>query len=138
MWKTRWFVAGAVVWSFLIAVPSPAHPQRGGRWDAEIQQVVQAELAKNDRLRDVRVAVDDGIVTLEGSVEVYRDKLNAEKKARHKEHVAGVLNRLEVRSMVEDATLRETLADKLRYDRIGYGIMFNNLTLEVKIGRAHV
>ena len=37
-----------------------------------------------------------------------------------------------------DAELKEKLADKLRYDRVGYGILFNNLTLDVQNGVATI
>lgn len=47
-------------------------------------------------------------------------------------------NHVEVETSVPDAELSEKLADKLRYDRVGYGIMFNSLTLEVKDGVATI
>ena len=45
-------------------------------------------------------------------------------------------NHVEVETSVPDAELSEKLADKLRYDRVGYGIMLNSLTLEGKEGVA--
>ncbi len=35
---------------------------------------------------------------------------------------------------VSDGELRENIAERLRYDRIGYGIMFNNFQIRVKDG----
>ncbi|MGH9581158.1 MAG: BON domain-containing protein [Terriglobales bacterium] len=109
-------------------------PMRGGRWDAQIQKEVSEELARHDDFRQVRAATEDGIVTLTGEVALYRDKLRAEKKVRGKDHVDGVRNHITVQGGVEDAELRRQLADKLRYDRIGYGIQYNNLTLAVRNG----
>jgi osmotically-inducible protein OsmY len=48
--------------------------------------------------------------------------------------VEAVRNNIEVASQVSDAELREKLANKLRYDRIGQGITFNALTLDVNNG----
>ena len=47
-------------------------------------------------------------------------------------------NEIQVKSGVSDQQLQQTLSNKLRYDRIGYGIVFNNLTLGVQNGVATV
>ena len=82
--------------------------------------------------------MEDGIVTLSGNVELYIDKVNAEKRVRKIQNVDGVRNRIQVASSVHDEILREQLSNKLRYDRVGYGILFNNLTLSVDNGVATV
>jgi osmotically-inducible protein OsmY len=64
--------------------------------------------------------------------------LDAEKRVRKIQNADGVRNRIEVASSVHDEILRDQLSDKLRYDRIGYGIVFNNLTLSVENGVATV
>jgi hyperosmotically inducible periplasmic protein len=46
--------------------------------------------------------------------------------------VEGVRNHVQVQSNVPDDQLRERLADKLRYDRVGFGIAFNAIALDVK------
>jgi len=48
--------------------------------------------------------------------------------------VDGIRNHVQVQSNVPDEQLRQTLADRLRYDRVGYGIAFNVITLDVKDG----
>ena len=51
----------------------------------------------------------------------------------------GVRNHVRVEGKtVEDAELRMALADKLRYDRAEYGIVFNNLTVAVDNGAVTV
>src|SRR5207244_3373812 len=79
---------------------------------------------------------DDRIVTLEGSVQDYHNKVRAADILRHADDkVEGVRNLLAVNTQtVPDEQLKSKLADKLRYDRIDRGIMFNNLTLGVKDG----
>jgi osmotically-inducible protein OsmY len=107
----------------------------GGRYDAEILAEVTKELKEHDRFRNVRASVEDGIVTLEGTVERYRDKLDADRAAHGVKHAAGVRNQIVVKGEeISDTALREKLADKLRYDRIDRGIMFNNFQLQVNDG----
>jgi osmotically-inducible protein OsmY len=104
-------------------------------YDADIQARVAAQLQKKPEFKDVRAATQDGIVTLQGTVDSYKHKLDAEKKARKQDHVAGVRNLVTVAGPeVPDSTLRATLAKKLAYDRVGYGNVFNLLTLEVTNG----
>jgi hyperosmotically inducible periplasmic protein len=105
------------------------------RSDDQIQTLVASELSKKTSFKAVETEVDDGIVTLSGKVDLYIDKLNAEKRVRKFKDVDGVRNHISVdAALVTDADLREKLANKLRYDRIGYGIVFNSLTLSVDQG----
>jgi lipid-binding SYLF domain-containing protein len=68
-------------------------------------------------------------------VELFIDKENAEKRIRKVKSVDGVRNHIQIAGkQLSDAELRETLANKLRYDRVGYGIVFNNLTVGVENG----
>src|SRR5581483_10957946 len=60
--------------------------------------------------------------------------LDADKKAHGIDHVQAVRNNIQVDGNVPDEQLQSKLADKLRYDRIGYGVMFNSLSLGVHDG----
>lgn len=104
------------------------------RFDKEIQAQVSEQLRKRDKFQSVTASTEDGIVTLTGSIELYIDKVNAEKRVRKIQKVDGVRNHISVASNVHDEELRVQLGAKLRYDRIGYGIVFNNLTLQVENG----
>ena len=106
----------------------------GGRNDAQIQDEVQKILQSNPKFQNVQATVEDGIVTLTGTVKLYFDKLEGEKKIKHVKNIGGVRNHIEVETTVPDDVLQEKLANKLRYDRIRYGIMFNNLKLGVQNG----
>ena len=103
--------------------------------DAAIQADVMKAL-DNKRFQDVKVAVASGMVTLTGSVGVYAEKEDAEKKTHHCKNVKAVENKIEVAGpVVEDNTLRNKLAEKLAYDRVGYGTTaFNALTIGVENG----
>lgn len=103
--------------------------------DGSIADLASAQLQKKDNLRSVTVAAEDGIVTLAGTVPLYIDKTDAEKRVRKVKTVDGVRNHIQVAGpALADSEVRENLANKLRYDRIGYGIVFNNLGVDVKNG----
>jgi hyperosmotically inducible periplasmic protein len=128
------------MWMLLLALALPVSAQQKseGRYDQQIKAKASEELSKRDKFKEVTATVEDGIVTLSGNVEVYIDKVNAEKRVRKIQNVDGVRNRIQVASSVHDDILRDQLSNKLRYDRIGYGIVFNNLTLSVENGVATV
>lgn len=128
------------MWMLLLglALPVSAQQKSEGRYDQQIKAKASEELSKRDKFKEVSAMVEDGIVTLSGNVELYIDKVNAEKRVRKIQNVDGVRNRIQVVSSVHDEILRDQLSNKLRYDRIGYGIVFNNLTLNVENGVATV
>jgi hyperosmotically inducible periplasmic protein len=109
-----------------------------GRYDAEIQQKATKLLQSKDKWKGITAAADDGIVTLQGSTKIYIDKIDAAKKVDKIEHVDGIRNHVQVESSASDSELMQKLADKLAYDRIGFGITFNALTLKVENGVATV
>lgn len=106
----------------------------GGKYDAEIQQKITKVTQGKSKYNNVKATTEDGVITLTGTVPVYIDKLDLDKKAHGIDHVEGVRNHVEVSSNMSDSDLQKKLADKLAYDRIGYGIMFNNLKLAVRSG----
>jgi osmotically-inducible protein OsmY len=123
----------------LVAVCIPAVAQRaGGRYDEQIQQDVTKVLQSKDKWKGITASTDDAIVTLQGGVHLLIDKLDAGRKVRNISHVDGVRNRVQVAGDVPDADLKQKLSNKLAYDRVGYGILFNNLTLNVENGVATV
>jgi len=103
--------------------------------DQKIQENAAAALQKVEKFKGVSASSDDGIVTLSGTVDLYIDKVNAEKRVRKIKSVDGVRNHIQVAGkQVSDAELGEALANKLRYDRVGRGIVFNSLTVGVENG----
>lgn len=121
----------------VVRVVAQNAPASSGNNAQDVQ--VQADVAKalnNKRFKGVTSTVQDGIVTLRGTVDVYSDKVDADKRAHRRKNVKGVQNLIEVGGpTVEDATLRNKLASQLAYDRVGYGTTaFNALTIGVKNG----
>lgn len=103
--------------------------------DSEIQARLAAQLAQKSEFKDIQPSVADGIVTLQGTVDSYKHKLDAEKKARKQDHVAGVRDLVTVAGPeVSDIALRDKLARKLAYDRVGRGNVFDLLTVGVTNG----
>jgi len=106
-----------------------------GRDDSAIQASVARQLQKKSELRGVRSTVQDGIVTLDGSVDNYKAKLNAVKAARKADDVVGVRDRIVVDgASVSDAELQEKISRTLRYERAGYTNVFNAFLVGVKDG----
>jgi osmotically-inducible protein OsmY len=104
------------------------------RYDNDIQAQVTKRLADKKQFRNVQSAVDDGIVTLTGTVDLYQQKLDAAKRVRKAEHVDGVRNLIDVASSAPDRELAAKLDRKLHYDRIGYDNLFNYVTVSVDEG----
>ena len=74
--------------------------------DAQIQADVIKAL-DNKRFKDVKASVQGGVVNLSGTVGLYSDKEDADKKAHHRKNVKAVQNMIEVAGAeVGDVPLR--------------------------------
>jgi hyperosmotically inducible protein len=105
------------------------------RYDNQIQTTVTNKLAAKSQFRDLKSNVEDGIVTLTGTVDLYQRKLDAAKLARKTADVQGVRNMITVAGAdVPDAQLEQKLARKLRFVRVGYDNTFDYFALGVKDG----
>jgi osmotically-inducible protein OsmY len=119
----------------LLAGSLSAQDLSASRHDSDIQVKVSHELAKKRQFQEVKVSVDEGIVTLSGTVGIYQQKLDAAKKARKTHDVEGVRNLIEVSGKtVSDGELAAQLDKGLYYDRLGYDNEFNYMTAAVKDG----
>lgn len=111
----------------------------GGRYDQQIRADLEKKFKNRKEFQGVKYTVEDGVVTLTGNVELFAHKQKADERAHDVDHVQGVSNRIQVAGQtVTDAQLQEKLADKLRYDRISQGIVFNSLSIGVKNGVVEV
>jgi hyperosmotically inducible protein len=118
-----------------IAFASSAGQESAAQYDAEIQSDLVSALNKS-RFRNVRVSVTNGVIDLKGSVELFADKEDANKKALHEKKIAAVRNDFRiVGAKVFDKELEAKLVKKLKYDRVGYGATtFNAITVKVRDG----
>ena len=114
-----------------------AQTTSANRNDAAIQAAVAHKLAAKKEFRDVQPAVEDGIVTLTGSVDVYQRKLDAAKSVRKVKNVQGVRNLVTVSGKdVSDTELTSKLDRELYYDRLAQDNLFNYVTASVENGVA--
>jgi hyperosmotically inducible periplasmic protein len=124
------FLAVGVLSATLVAQPSSA-----ARNDNQIQTTVTQKLAAKSQFRDVTASVEDGIITLNGTVDLYQRKLDAGKLARKTANTQGVRNLITVAGPnASDEQLEQKLAQKLRYVRVGYDNAFDYFALGVKDG----
>ena len=129
-WQTAFSLAAVLI---LLACFGQAQTS-AGRYDREIRQMATNILASKDKWKSISATTEDGIVTLEGSVKLYIDKVDADRKVSKISHADGVRNHVTVEGDVPDSELQTTLSEKLTYDRIGYGVMFNALNLHIQSG----
>src|SRR6202046_4991707 len=133
--KTFLKTMGSILMVGALGATLVAQTAAPARYDNQIQTTLTEKLVAKVKFRDVRSTVDDGIVTLTGTVDLYQRKLDAAKLARKAQNVAGVRNLITVAGpTVADAQLQDKLATKLRYVRVGYDNMFDNFALGVKDG----
>jgi osmotically-inducible protein OsmY len=139
-WMTTVRRAGLLGLAGVLMFAGPANGMaQGGSKDAQIDSQIQADVTKaldSKRFKDVKSSVQNGVVTLTGTVDLYSAKLDADNRAHHRKNVKGVENQITVAGpTVEDTTLRDKLAEKLAYDRVGYGTTaFNAFTIGVQNG----
>ena len=128
-------VLGALLAVGLLSATLMAESSAASRYDNQIQAAVIQKLASKSQFRDVKASVEDGIVTLTGTVELYQGKLDAAKLARKTAKTQGIRNLVTVAgATVPDAQLEEKLAKKLTYVRVGYDNTFDYFALGVKDG----
>ena len=106
---------------------------------AQAQQTDLAASAAAARLNkkqfaNVTVTVNNGVATLTGTVDLYEYKADAAKRVLHAKGVTAVRNQIEVAGNVADAELQKKLSEKLAYDRVGFGNVFDAISLNVDNG----
>jgi hyperosmotically inducible periplasmic protein len=130
-----WVVTTALTISFL-SLPQISYAAAGMGIGAGQDNASDAQAKlKKSQFKDVKVAVDNGIATLTGTVTLYEYKQNAANRVRKAKGVTAVRNLIEVGGPnVPDSELRAKLLEKLTYDRVGYGNAFNAISLSVQNG----
>ncbi len=103
--------------------------------DSQILTDINRELNTN-RFKNIQVSVNNGVITLEGSVDLFADKEAAEKKAIHVKKGLAIRNVIRVAgAQISDEELQSKLMTKLQYDRVGYGTTtFNAISVSVRNG----
>src|ERR1017187_8159063 len=106
--------------------------------DNSVNRQVESQLNKS-RFKNVKISVENGIATLTGTVDLYEYKADADKRVHKVKGISGVRNQIEVAGpTVSDQELQNKLAEKLSYDRVGYGNAFNAIGVKVENGAVTV
>jgi osmotically-inducible protein OsmY len=102
--------------------------------DAQVLRDVQSKL-KGSRFGGVQATVENGIAHLTGTVKVYADKQDAEKRISKIKNLQSVVNDIQVEAgETTDQQLADKIAKQLAYDRVGYGNAFNAIEASVNNG----
>ena len=139
--KTRNSLLAAALAFALLSLPHPSMAAASGTGaraftadDSGAASAVQAKLNKS-QFKNVKVDVQNGIATLSGTVDLYEYKVDADKRVHKVKGVSAVRNDIEVAGpSVSDQELKAKLVEKLTYDRVGYGNVWDAISLDVQNG----
>jgi hyperosmotically inducible periplasmic protein len=140
--KTRTVLLAATVAATLLGIPQISHAAPSP--SASAPQATQGSPAAADaaarlnkkQFSNVKVDVDaNGIATLSGTVDLYEYKADADKRVHKAKGVTAVRNDIQVAGPnIPDDQLKAKLAEKLTYDRVGYGNVFDAIGVDVQNG----
>ncbi len=104
--------------------------------DSKLQTEVQKKL-KGSKFKNLQVAVQNGVAKLSGTVDVYSTKEDAEKRASKVKGLTSVVNDIQVAAGENsDQQIQDKLRKQLAYDRVGFGNVYNAITVSVQNGVA--
>ncbi len=133
-------LAGFVVGALLslpqvsLAAPRTNGAAAGMEDESSVATAVTSKLDKK-QFQNVKVTVQNGVAVLTGTVDLYEYKADADKRVHKVKGVAAVRNEIQVAGpTISDDQLKAKLAEKLEYDRVGYGNVFNAISLGVRDG----
>jgi hypothetical protein len=103
--------------------------------DSSTAASVQSKLG-DSKYKNVKVTVENSIAILSGTVDLYEYKADADKRVHKVKGVTAVRNDIQVAGPnVSDQELNSKLLEKLTYDRVGYGNVFDAISLKVESGQ---
>lgn len=118
----------------LVGPAACAFAADNGSSDAQLTRAVQRQL-KGKNFQDVTVMVQDGTATLSGQVDPYAYKLDAVKKAKKTRGIKDVRDNIAVGGpTIPDNVLQRKLLSRIEVDRVGYGQVFDAISVEVQNG----
>lgn len=104
--------------------------------DNQVLADITNKALNKSKFKDVKASIQNGIVTLTGTVDVYDTKADADKRVHRIKNVKAVDNEIEVAGPdVPDSELQDKLVRAIQYDRVGYGTTaFNAIGVGVQNG----
>jgi osmotically-inducible protein OsmY len=117
----------------LLAAPLPAQSDPAA--DSKQQADLEKTLSKK-QFANVHATVQNNMAVLTGTVELFEEKEDADKRAHHVKGIKGVENEIQVNApAISDAELEQKLTKAIAYDRVGYGTTpFNAIEVQVQNG----
>jgi hyperosmotically inducible protein len=132
-WSAALFFAGALCFGSFASARAQASSANDSKIQAEVAKALNGK-----QFSGVQAAVKDGVVDLTGSVKVFANKEDADKRVHRIKDVAAVRNDIEVADPdppISDQDLVNKLGKKIAYDRVGYGTTaFNAISVSVQNG----
>jgi hyperosmotically inducible protein len=121
--KTRSWAVPALAIAFAIGaaqiIPSAVAE---GTLDDNAIQIRVAKSLSNARFKGIKATVQDGTLSLNGTVDIYGVKADAENRVRKIKSVHAVNDEIQVGGpSVPDEVLEHKLLGRIQSDRIGYG-----------------
>lgn len=105
-----------------------------GTSDGALTRAVKEQL-KSKYFQDVTVMVQDGTATLSGQVNLFAYKAQAIKKAKKTKGIKDVRDNIAVGGpTIADNVLQRNLLKRIEMDRVGYGEVFNAISVAVQNG----
>ena len=135
--KTRNAIFASALAGVLLSLPQIT--LAAGRPSGVAAQAQEDSAAANrlnkKQFKDVKVSVDNGIATITGTVDLFQYKADAEKAVHKVKGVEAVRNQITVAGpSISDSDLKAKLLQELTYDRVGYGNIFDAISLDVSNG----
>ncbi len=105
-----------------------------GSSDAQLTAAVQKRL-DNKNFKDITVRVDSATATLSGQVDLYAFKADAIKRAKKTRGVKDVRDNIAVAGpTIPDDVLQRKLLSRIEVDRVGFGQVFDAISVGVRNG----
>jgi osmotically-inducible protein OsmY len=104
--------------------------------DNNLRAEIMNKALNKSKFKNVQVTVQNGIVKLTGTVDVFDTKEDADKRVHRIKGVKAVDNEIEVAGPeIPDGQLQQKLVKAIQYDRVGYGTTpFNAISVNVQGG----
>jgi len=104
--------------------------------DNNLRAEVMNKALNKSKFKGIEVSVQNGVVKLTGTVDVFDTKEDADKRVHRLKGVTAVDNEIQIAGpSVPDSVLREKLGKAIQYDRVGYGTTaFNAIGVSVQDG----
>ncbi|MFZ0663695.1 MAG: BON domain-containing protein [Acidobacteriaceae bacterium] len=125
-----------IVVAGLVMVPGAMVFGQSTAQDNNLRAEIANKALNKSQFKDVHVAVQDGVVTLTGTVAVVDSKWRADKRVHDVKGVKAVDNEIQVAGpFLPDAELQNKVVRAVQFDRVGYRTTpFNAVSVSVRNG----